>query len=63
MVDTADEMSIPRVAVIPMKTPSQMKAAMPHRGMSTAHGKYVAEASITVVSLVRRARKALPPKA
>lgn len=37
--DTTDDTSMPRVAVVPMKTPSQMKAAIPHSGMSTAQGK------------------------
>ena len=61
--DIADDTSIPRVAVIPMNTPSQMNAAIPHSGMSTAHGTYDADASMTLALSVSNMRNGLPPRA
>jgi hypothetical protein len=42
-----EETNIPLVAVIPIKTPSQIKATQPATGMSQAHQRYSREVSIT----------------
>ena len=55
------ERSIPRVLVQPMKTPSQMNAAIPKSGTSDAQNEYPWAAATTVWSSVRSDRKASPP--
>ena len=56
-VAMAEERSIPRVAVVPMKMPSHTNAATPAKGTATAQGKYSAAASTTCRSMVSIARK------
>ena len=55
--------NMPRVAVAPMKTPSQTKAVTPVKGMAKAQKKYSLEAAMTSGSSVRRLRKPFPPSA
>ena len=55
--------SMDRVAVVPMKSPSNRKAAMLTKGMAITQGRKRAAASTTVVSFVSSRRKAVPPAA
>lgn len=55
--------NMPRVFVVPMKTPSQINAAKPQMGISTAHGAYSAEAATTSISSVSSRRNPVPPTA